>query len=430
MTGLIRRLRFALSALWGPWAAIPVLTITIMGFRLSGSPFLGEGMWTIDWFANYMFATGSIVALAAAVDTARAVKPGAVHLLTGSSRPWLLQLRIAMWSAVPSMLVHLLVVLTGLFIGSVTEPSVPWLVICIGLGVQLSSFIWYAAVGAVIGVYVPPLLAGVIAGGGSFAAIFFLGQATSHRSFRLLDFGGATISRIGWTYDLDYVLGQGGILLVSAMFLLTAPWRVVEGRRQPRMLGVAFIAVAVAVMALVPNVLPARRNVATEVRPTYCLGVNPQVCFYPEHRQLADNTYPVFEKLFQAAQQRGYRAFVPGGHVLESNRTWKPENDERTRGFAFYPDAYESATKVASATNIVTELVPGEGCPQLRGAEPPKEIFRYKENSLRATWLSFIDDPSLTEMLPDTYELLTADQVKVMMEQFLRCDLYAPIPPR
>ncbi|MFI8087095.1 hypothetical protein ACIF9R_02115 [Streptomyces sp. NPDC086080] len=386
-------------------------------------PWRGEGLWTVDWFAIPLFILGPVYAGAAAVDASRLSRPGNIHLVVSVARLRLPYLRAAAWCAVPAAAVHLLAIVIALVTGGVQNPEVGWGWMVLAALVQCLAIAWYVALGSAIGRFAPPVVAGLSAAAGAFVLFYLLGEgsgAGAQENFQLLTFGGATVSRLGLTYDGGYLLGQAVVLPATAAAMLLLPLRMRSGVRVPTGAGSGLAAVTVAVLASTSLVLPAQRLQMAPQTPQDCVGSSPQVCLFAEHSRFAGTVNSQFRDMVDAARDAGYDALIPD-KVEEMSRTYRPAPGTGTAGLQIPADTYE--TGELSLDELVTEIVTPQHCAALYGEEPPSDGYWERNLSLYATWMTLMDVKMDLQDFPVPVKILDAEQVRDIKADFARCDL-------
>jgi hypothetical protein len=416
-------LRYARHTLIGPWLVLPMLVLEVVTFLQRGTPWLGEGMWTVDWFAVVLFLLGPVCSGVAAVDAARLSRPGNIHLVLSVPRPQRVYLRAALWCAGPLAAVHTLTVVVALIAGQVDRPSASWWSIVGGLAVQLLAIFWYTALGSAIGRFTSPLLAGLLGGVSSFVLNYVLSNAfDSGPQFRLLKFGGATITLMGRDYNPGYLAGQAALLILTAALFIGVGLRSRSGVRMPSAAGLVAAFAAIGLLIGGPTVLPDNRQVDRPRPPEVCTGTAPQICLYYEHRRYADLVVPQVQQLMTRAKERGYQtAFVPE-RLVEQSRTYYPSGPGVQR--LWLPaEVYETGELPLEL--LVESLVSPWHCEQLMNpakAQLDWQSYHSRFFSLMMTWLD-IAEYKPDHPAPVKYELLDPAEARQLIAEFDRCDL-------
>lgn len=412
------RVRYACRTLVGPWLLVPAIGLELVAFLQHGMPWRGEGMWTVDYFAIPLLIIGPLSAGVAAVDAARLSRPGNIHLVLAV--PWSarVHVRAALWTAGPLMLLHLVTIACAVVIGQVRQPSIGWLAMVVAALVQAEVILWFAAVGSLVGRFVNPLLAGLVAGVGTFLLIYVIGGPASG-GFRLLEFGGATVTMLGKAYSSAYLVSQATIFLVTSILFLVLPFRMRSGYRIPTATGAVAGVIAIVALVVLSGTLPPSRTVADPQPPDFCRGTKPQVCLFFEHRRYADLIYPKVEILSQAALESGYSAFVPD-RIVEQSRTYFP-GGPGVRSLWLPTSVYEEGA--FPIEKLAYYLLQPMHCGWFTSPTPPPPEFNRVFFSLLATWLH-VAGQDITHA-PVAHQILTPDEVQRYLDDFARCDLAA-----
>lgn len=418
-----RRINYALRTLIGPWLTLPTLGLEIAAFLFNGLPWLGEGMWTVDWFAIPLFIIGPLCAAGAAVDASRLSRPGNVHLVVSIPRPVMAYLRPAAWCAGPVVGLHLMTIAIAIIVGQVSQPSVGWPAMLGAAMVQCMSIVWFVAIGSAIGRLASPLLAGISAGGAGYVLTYIAGAALTNRpTFRVLDLGGATITMLGRAYNPGYLAGQAITFALTIALFVLLPIRSRSGHNVPTGRGTIAIILAAVTIFVSPAVFPHEREVNASRPPDYCVGAQPQICLHYEHRRYADLAVPLVQKLTKAASDAGYPAFVPE-RVMESSRNYRA-GGHGDRSLWFPTETYEKGE--LSLGDVAYFMIEPGHCIQLQPTPdedwtPPSMIYHERFFSLLATWLQIAGkDIGHT---PVQSKILSPDEVKRTLDEFDRCEL-------
>jgi len=319
--------------------------------------------------------------------------------------------------------VHLLVIVVALVVGGVRSPEVGWGWIAVAALLQCLAIAWYVALGSAIGRFAPPVVAGLSAAVCAFVLFYLLGEgsgAGAQEDFQLLTFGGATVSRLGLTYDGGYLIAQAAVLLVTAAALLLLPLRTRSGVRVPTVAGSGLAAVTVAVLASTSLVLPTQRLQTAPHAPQVCVGSGPQLCLFTEHSRFAGTVNSQLRDIAKAAKDAGYDALIPD-KVEEMSRTYRPAPGTGTAGLQIPAEMYE--TGELSLEELVTELVTPQHCDALYGEAPPNDAYWERNLSLFATWMNLMDVKMDLQDFPVPVKILDVEQVRAIKADFARCDL-------
>ncbi|WP_351230927.1 hypothetical protein [Streptomyces sp. NPDC002133] len=413
----MRSLRYACRTLVGPWLVLPAAVLEAVNFAQRGMPWRGEALWTVDWFAIALFIIGPLLAGAAAVDAARLSKPGNIHLVLATRRPYRPYLRAAMWCAGPVLAVHLVTIATGLIVSRV-HGSTPWLGIALAALVQGLAICWYTAIGSAIGRLAGPLVAGAVASLGAFALIYLLGEGGSD-GFNLLALGGATVSRLGYDYAPGYLAAQIVVFTLTAALVLLLPLHQRSGLRLPTPAGAPCVAIAAALVTTGPYMLPDERFTADAAAPTDCTRTAPKVCLYPDHQRFRSQVVQHVQTLSQAADAAGYRSLVPQ-RFEELSRTYRI-NAPNTIGMEIPADAY--ATGEVSLEEVASAMVRPLHCDLMYTEPGPGPKYWEREFSLYATLLNTAGVKVREEEFPASPRILSPQDVDKIMRDYGTCNL-------
>lgn len=416
----------AFRVLLGPWIALPAATLEGANLVQRHYPYLGEGGWTVDWLAIPLWIIGVISSGVVAIDVARLLRPGAQHLVLAVKHKRRILLWATAWTGGPLLVVHTVALVGALVAGAVDDPSVGWGQLLAAYGVQCLGLLWFVALGSLLGRVVPPLLAGPAGAGLAFAGVVALsGASDGSPKFRLLNFGGATISLIGKQWNLTYLSVQALLLLGSGVFAGLVVPRIRRGRltlRFPALLTLAVIG-AIIVSASQWGPAGARTVAGSAEPPTDCRGHAPVVCVYHEHRRDAAVITSTIARLESSAARAGYTALV-FARVEESSRTYSPSG-RGVRGFP-HPASLEDTGKLDPEELANALVEPGE-CPQLHDPYGgPPESYWLRLASVVATWLRLANFDSMPARAGDPERItdkLSAHQVASILHDFSRCQL-------
>lgn len=132
--------------------------------------FLGDSYLTLETLSNFNIYTLPLLAAFVSYDTASLCRPGSLHMIAATPR-WKAALLLPSIIATASITTtHIIMTLTMLMWGQVTNPMVGWERIALTLTLQILTFLAVALIGATIGRHTPAHTAGFIA----FAALFLL----------------------------------------------------------------------------------------------------------------------------------------------------------------------------------------------------------------------------------------------------------------
>ncbi|WP_162561505.1 hypothetical protein [Salinispora mooreana] len=316
------------------------------------------------------------------------------------------------------MILHLAVIIAGLLVGEVRQPSAGWAMMSVAATVQCFAILWFATLGSAIGRFANYLLAGLIGAASGYLLSYLVSDALDGEPrFRLLALGAATVTLLGRSYNSGYLLGQLTVFgLTSTLFLLTLV-RIRSGVRLPSLTGAAAAMLAVVVVALAPAVLPAERRVDDPRPPSYCLGKDPEVCLYYEHRRYAELVEPHIRTLMNAAQENGYSAFVPQ-RIMEESQSYRPDPSQ-AKPLWLPAEVYEEGRYTLEDAAFFL-LLPAH-CDFLNGPTLTPEGYDEIFFSLLGTWLEIADGkPSHA---PVEYRKLTPTEVSQALADLDRCQV-------
>lgn len=417
---MISSVQYALRTLVAPWLALVAIILETANSFQRGRPWVGEGLWTVEWFGIVLFILGPLAAGAAAVDAARLSRPGNIHLVVSVPGPWRPYVRAAIWCAVPLAAVHVAAIVVGFVSGEVTNPSAGWLAVAAGAAVQCLVIAWFTAVGSALGRLLHPVAAGLSGSLVGFALSFVLGDASGSDGFALLDVGAATVSRLGLTYDYVYVNAQLAVLGVTAVLLLLVPTRAVRTVRVPGWTGAASVAAAVAVIVGAQANISAERLRADPHRPTACFDHAPRICLFEEHGRYASEVSDRVHELVAAARSHGYSSLVPHA-VIESSRTF---TGARPRVATLLLPLEPSQGDHLRLDDWVDQLAYPLHCPAVYSnhAPPPGTFFR-RLLLVEVTWLHLVGIRSELMYAEPGLHVLTPSETADIMAGFAACDL-------
>ena len=413
------RFLFAVRTLIGPWVVVPLVVLEVLNLAQRGSPYLGEAMWTIEWLAISLFLTGPLIAGFAAVDASRLSGPGAVHLVVAGRRPRLVYVRAAVWCAGPAAVVHLLALVVALGLGGFPSLGSAGPRLLVGFVVQVAVVFWFAAVGSMVGRFVPVLVAGF------FAAVVGLGlfyRFSDGDGFLLLDLGSSTITRIGLEWNLRYLLWQLLIFVVGSVGLVSLRVWLRDGRPVMRLGGGAVLVVVIVVTLAAVSVGPTERTVlAAPVAPSYCDQGEPVICFYPEHKRHADRVIGPIRYLFAAATDAGYDAFVPQ-RVEQSSWSYRGVGSYPDVRLIWLPDSVYTGGEWPLYELIQNTLLAPAHCPQM--STGPSDLFWRRLEDLTNTWYDLLPDDVTGVLLSYARTVrFTPRQVEGVLRSFADCEI-------
>ncbi len=387
----MRRLSFVLRSCVSPWIVLPVIGLSIANWMQRNRTFLGEGMWTVEWAAIAIPLIGIFVAGGAAVDAARFTTPGRYHVALTARHPSRLWLMLFSAATVPAICVHIAGIAVHLALGGVRNPSVGWIAMIMAVIVQCLGLLWFGAIGLLIGRYFRPAAAGVLAASAAFGA-FYIFSTYGRPRFGLLSLGGATIPRIGLTWNAGFLALQALLFGATIALAILLPSRGTTTGLAPTRMGSVALSAVVIVPILASQFSPwVQRNVVgAQELPQTCDGVAPRICYYGEHTAFGAAAAPQIRRLVEAARRAGYDAFSYPV-INESSATAA----NRTATSASFPmlSSYLDDHSI-NDEELVRALVLPTHCPGLYAAQPPSEAFWSQVDNLTATWLALVEHPA------------------------------------
>ena len=410
--------RYAIRTLVGPWTVLPAAGVQVLNYFSRGRPWLGEGLFTVEWGALSLFIICPIVCGLAAVDAARLTRPGNVHLVIVTPIPSLPFVWALGWCAGPVAALQLLAIVGELIAGHVTYTVAGWPALVAGGIVQCLAIVWFAAMGSLLGRFVQPVVAGMLCGGVSLALVYVLWpDETTH--FNFLYLGETIVSRLGWTYHWSFLLPQAVLLLGTASAFSWCRIRVRSGRTMPRVDGLTVSLVAVAAIIAGTALLPTHRLTARPLPPSSCHGTKPRVCTYLEHRRLAPQVEAGLTVLYAAASSHGYATLVPA-LVQESSRTFRSQGAD-TQGFELAD--YLEGSRGIPVADLAVQLLTPVACLERQSAQNPLTAYFRDLYSVVLTWLEIAGQTFDINNFPTGVTRLTPDAVAAVQARFATCDL-------
>lgn len=389
----MRNARYALRTLVGPWFAVAVVGLEVANLIQRGAPWRGEFLWTAEWMAIALFITGPAIAGVSAVDASRISRKGAMPVVAVAQRPHAPYLFAIAWAAAPASVVHLLAFVGALTIGGAFPQGAPEAALVIlGFVIQLAAIWWYTALGSAIGRFVSPVAAGISATVVALAAFYTFSWGPG---FRFLDFGAATVSRLGVSLRWQYLLLQGAVMILSSILLLRLAPPTSEGRHEFSWRQ-AVLLLSLPVLLVGTHVFGPdhRTQVSASIAPNNCYFVEPHVCLYTSHLRIADHTVGSIAEVAEAARRGGYAALVPTA-VHEQSWSYRPP-DAETRGLPV-PTAVLAGSEWDLLQLIQLLLVPSH-CPQVFGDHPPPDRYFSELEALTFTWVRLVENPRSQEL--------------------------------
>ena len=412
-------MRYALRTLVGPWLIALAAPLEVANFLQRGTPWRGEGMWTVEWFAIVLFVLGPLAAGAAAVDAARLSRPGNVHLVVSTPRPCSPYVRAALWCAVPLVAIHVLTVAAALGFGAVTRPEVGWPALLGQAGLQCLVIVWFVALGTAVGRFANPLVAGLFASVLGLFVTYVLGDGAGSGHFALLGLGSSTVSRLGLSYHSPYLLGQLLVLGATCVLLVLVPTRGVRSLRAPSAVGFGALGLVLLIVVAAQLLLPAHRLEAAPRAPGVCFHAGVPVCLFQEHRRHRGSVQRHIEALVTAARRNGYKSLVPV-RVVETSRTY---GGAKPGTATFTLPLVPSVGGKARIDDWAYELTNPAHCPLLTSLVGPPESYYRRKAELEVTWLSLLGVRSWQLDFDPTLRVLTPEETAAIVADFRDCRL-------
>ncbi|WP_142157215.1 hypothetical protein [Cellulomonas sp. SLBN-39] len=394
------------------WAALATIAAEISVALQRGMQWRGDLVWTVDWVPVAFIIVGPVVAGLAAIDTALTVQGGS-HLF---KRPVTRTPAFAVTLAYAAVIgtAHLVVV-AGVLVVSAPPVGDPGVVLAIM--VQLAMLTLFAAIGTTLGRFVGVVMAGALGALSVFALLFF--ASAPGDGLALLEFGGATLPRIGYAYSPTYLGAQLLLLLITTAALLLP--RPVDPMHKPRpsrsevaVAGAALVAVAAGSV-----LVPGERLVPVETSPSLCGAVQTvPTCFYPQHERVMTGFQEQFWVLVSVARENGYGDLVPR-RLVEASRTELPQ-EARDGTAAVYVMPEHLQGQEPSLWEIASGIVQPVHCAQVKGDLPPSERYWEDLQALVVTWVS-LADPGVVEDVAFEGDILSPEQASVMAQEFAQC---------
>lgn len=376
-----------------------------------GMQWRGDIVWTIDWVPVSFIIVGPVVAGLAALDTAGSAT-GAGHMFRNPVHRTPAAAVVASYVVVLS-LAHFVFVAAALVVSAppVFDPGAPVAVL-----VQILMLVFFVCVGACVGRFTGPVMAGFIGAISALVLVYITSSPGKH--LMLLEFGGATVPRVGYAYDAQYLGWQClALLLASAALLVLRP---LEGRRrnQITVLDGSVAVVLVACVLLILSTVRGDRLKSIDVAPTDCgAAATIPTCFYPQHDRVAKAFTEQFWILATAAQDNGYADILPKA-VVEASRTRLPQEQDPDVA-AFYVTAEHLQGDTPSLWEIASGIVQPLQCKQLQGEKPPSERYDQDLGTLIATWVSLADPEEAADLGYPTD--MTPAAAATLIRQFREC---------
>ena len=260
-----------------PMATLPAyLAIGFLELRESSSPWLGSYNWGLDYAVGTTMLTGplltSIVAVLVVADRHRAL------LYDAAPRGWTVPIWHGLRNFIAAAVALSFSVVATLLATAQTGAQSPlelWPTVA-GLAVLTV----YAAVGIVVGVAIPRIVAAVLSG----PVVFLIGAFGPSVVRTVLRRGGVTGSMAGLTWDVvQFAALLTTCILVSVAATLGATWWVRHNGSKNRLLFASFLAACVAASGSLAWLRHEGSDpfVVSGERPSVCRGKYPEVCLSP-----------------------------------------------------------------------------------------------------------------------------------------------------
>lgn len=405
---MVSRVRFALSTLLGPWVVIAPISLVI-GITLDrGAHWIGDPVWTVEWMSIPLFLVGPVVAGSVAVDTSRRLGASFEHLTMTSPSRTLIDIWI--WGAGAVSLVHLAMLAIGLAAGLEPNPRVGWHVIGLMIASQILAIGFFGAVGSFVGRIVGPVTAGIAAAVVTFVLYLTLGPVNSSGSFRLLYFGGSTVSRVGMTWSVLYLVTQVLVLgLATAALLIVARYAESERWTRRRVAGLAGASLfTLTLIAAGWSEGPSQASDLIEDAPDRCALVEAaQVCTFREIGGMSDEVETRFANLFAAAQDTEYAVALPT-RVEQQSWGYRPASSA-DRWTIWVERDIPPVEFEADQTLLATAWLPVD-CDDAYYTE---EMWNHY-NKVEATWLGLMHPSEVDGYYSDPTPLSAEDLVRQM----------------
>jgi hypothetical protein len=286
---------------------LPLAVLNVYVLRMSGAPWRGQWMWTIDTVTGSTVLTAP---LAAAFAAWIALGQARVRELTGSTlRGPRVPLRAATQAWCWCAGAYLLAACGAALVTAISTPGgpAPYWALAIGLVVL--------AVGALVGVLAiqvwPHPMATVLVG----PALFVVGTFGPHPYATLLRQGPTTGSLAGIEYDSVFWTAQV-LMLLGVCFALASA--VLAWTRRSWLVGSAVAVISVLVLGTALQATDHRRLHASDERATACTGTSPVICLAPSDRRALRATAAAMEveldelRSVGAVLPRRYEELLPG----------------------------------------------------------------------------------------------------------------------
>lgn len=385
--------------------------VMVAALAMRGAPWRGDLVWTLDWFAISHIAVGPILAGFVGVDSSR-LTVGMEHLRTGYARRAPDRgIALAYWALASA--VYLLVVVGALVVS--LPPRWDWAVLGV-LVIHVLILGVHVMTGLAAGRLLRPLVAGAAA---ALVALLLTTLFTTGKTpMAFLAAGGATVPRLGYRYNVSFLVAQAVVLAVVIVVLVLARRTRREDGMRSRLRPVAIVALAALGIVGVGNVPVGARLLSSPVTPDLCGAVlTVPTCFYAEHERLERPFQDQLYRLFMTAEQQGYDALIPA-RVEEASRTYLPQG----AGVApLFVSGDHLAGREPDLWEVTMGLVEPIHCPQLSGGQPPSDKYGSDLMALAATWAMLVDPSAGEELFGYVDEPLTPEAAEKLYTEFRTC---------
>ncbi len=394
------------------WAVLAVALLELLPVFQRGMQWRGDLLWTLDWLPVAFVAIGPVVAGFSAIDTGN-LSRGAEGPAQG--RPWKTP-AFGVWLAYSVVVgtLHVVAALAMLVISMPVMSDWSW---PLALVIQVLGLSLCCAIGSLAGRFSRPLLAGLIAALAVFALVYLTGAKSDH--VNALYMGVTTVPRVGYRYNVGYLVVQAGMLvamIVAALVPRPSPHGYLL-RVRPSDVGISAIVVGLSLVAGWSVTAP--RLVHSETLPTDCQMIESvPVCYYAEHRRVQAAFNQGLAGLFKAARSAAYEELIPP-RVEEASRTRLPQSSESGVG-SLYVSAESLGGQIPDLTEIALGLVEPVHCHQLAGGLPPSERYGSDLWSLVGTWVD-LAQPGRWAEFGLSGEPMTSSEAEGLVRDFRSC---------
>lgn len=373
--------------LWLTFATLAACTAVLF---LRGAQWRGDLVWTIDWLPVALNVAGPVIAGVVALDTARSTR-GLQHL---ENRGFFRNPGGAIFLIYSQFVATAyLLVLIGALIASQAPRFHLAVILAIVNPVWMIAF--FVALGVMIGRFVRPILAGLTAALVGYGTVYLL--AEPGRYLLPLDAGIATVPRIGYSYNPQFLAAQIVLLSLWIVALLLARPAIVHRFKAP--LAQVFSSSESWKIAGIGTVIfgailgitlfgPTQRLIPNGAQPDYCGAVQSlPTCFYLEHKRVAQNFQDQLWVLVDVANEYGYQEMLPAKFVEASNT--QLNQDYGSAPIFVMPNHLQG--EMPSIFELSLRMVEPYHCAQLYGDNPPRDQYWEDLSALAATLPMMLD---------------------------------------